>query len=450
MKSSYLLRTLRDFKFCSFGAAEMYFKEKKSQLMQHPFPVCIIQREKQENALSVILFRIFDQECKINLYLPHLTNYYSLLTVFIMMNSIDALLQAAEYIERCERGMRNKWQDLPDELILKISSYFEVKDLICFGQVSKRTRNISRDRSLWVTANLEEKTVKIELLELILSKGCKILNISDSTIVGSLSSKIESQLKVLNLSQSYWELPIQRLPGPVDCLMFEDFDVLEQLIWSCCSLQQLEMQGLCITPKMVASICKNGKTLQALNLRDSFVYESTYPYDTSYTVLKSNIQAIIKCCQELKELDLNFFNEHVGLPDIDLEFLARNITPNVEKLNLRNHGILDDQVKILLSRCDKIKTLNLEAYFMSDVSLTYIRKYLNFTLEELSLVDDGTGTEDGNDITFTGFLELKSMPKLKVLYLYHEKFDCEKIQNLRQHLPHMKISHTLCVCSQKN
>lgn len=213
-------------------------------------------------------FSFFDQENNINLYFPHLTNYYSPLTVFIMMSSIDALLQAAEYIERCERGMRNKWQDLPDELILKILSYSEVIDLISCGQVSNRTRNISQDSSLWVTANLQEKIVKTELIELILSKGCKILNISDSTIVGSLSSNIKSQLRVLNLSHSAWEHAL-----PEMYYHKENSDVLEQLLFSCCSLQELKMEGLCITSKMADGICKNGKTLQALNLNHSFVYE---------------------------------------------------------------------------------------------------------------------------------------------------------------------------------
>ena len=116
------------------------------------------------------------------------------------MNNNATLFQAAENIERCERGMRNKWQDLPDELILKILSYSEVKDLISSGQVSKRTRSISRDSSLWVTVNLEKKIVKAELLEMILIKGCKNLNISGSTIIGSLSSNIKSQSQLRNLT----------------------------------------------------------------------------------------------------------------------------------------------------------------------------------------------------------------------------------------------------------
>ena len=58
------------------------------------------------------------------------------------MSNNSALLQANEYTEMREGEMRRKWQDLPDELILKILSYSEVKDLISCGQLSKRTRNI--------------------------------------------------------------------------------------------------------------------------------------------------------------------------------------------------------------------------------------------------------------------------------------------------------------------
>ena len=72
-------------------------------------------------------------------------------------------------------------QDLPDELVLKIFSYSETKDLIICGQVSKRIRKISHDGSLWMKTNLEKKIVKAELLEMILGKGCKNLNIYNST-----------------------------------------------------------------------------------------------------------------------------------------------------------------------------------------------------------------------------------------------------------------------------
>ena len=354
------------------------------------------------------------------------------------MNSIATLLQAAKYVESFERSMRYKLQDLPDEIILKILSYADVKDLTSCGQLSKRIRNISQDNSLWVTASFEKKIVKLELLELILSKGCKILNISNSTIVGRLSSRIENQLRVLHLSQSSWGCPTLGCPDSV--YHERNIDVLEQLLFSCCSLQQLELRGLSITSNMAVSICKNGKTLQALNLSHSFVDESVL----DNIVPNGNLQAIFQCCQELKEINLNFINGEEGLSEesFDMKLLVNNISEKVEKLNLRNNDIKDDHIKILLSRCNKIKTLSLETYFMTDDSLTYIRKYLNHALEELSLVEDGTGVEDGNGITFTGFLELKSMPRLKILNLYHEK-NCVEIQYLRKHLPHIKISLSL-------
>ena len=95
-------------------------------------------------------------------------------------------------------------------------------------------------------------------------------------------------------------------------------------------------------------------------------------------------QSIIRCCQELKEIDLAY----VDMPQLtedDLEFLAKNISPNVVKLNLSHQDVEDDHIKILLSRCHKIKILNLEFTFVTKDLLKTIRQYLNLTLEELSL-----------------------------------------------------------------
>ena len=100
----------------------------------------------------------------------------------------------------------------------------------------------------------------------------------------------------------------------------------------------------------------------------------------------SDFQEIIKYCQELKELDLNFINEHDGINDDDLEFLVENISPNVERFNLIDHDIKDDHVKILLKRCKKIKILTLEATFITNETLKNIRKLLNLTLPKDSIL----------------------------------------------------------------
>ena len=67
------------------------------------------------------------------------------------------------------------------------------------------------------------------------------------------------------------------------------------------------------------------------------------------------MEEIIKWCQELKEVDLDGSN--AGLLR-DLEFLVKNITPNIEKLNLKSSLFVYELVKILFRRCSKIKALS--------------------------------------------------------------------------------------------
>ena len=112
------------------------------------------------------------------------------------------------------------FQSLPDELVLRILSYSETKDLITYGQVSKRFRRVSHDVTLWATANLEKKIVKTELLEMILQKGCRILKLCHSTIIGTLRSNIISQLTVLTFSQ------------PATWTGNKTIEVLEKLLFS--------------------------------------------------------------------------------------------------------------------------------------------------------------------------------------------------------------------------
>ena len=317
------------------------------------------------------------------------------------------------------------FQDLPDELVLKILGYSETKDLITYGQVSKRIRKISHDDTLWVTANLKKKIVRTELIEMILSKGCKSLNISDSTIIGSLSSNIKSELRALDLSQSAWA---KMRPGPK--VYEESFDFIEVLLFSCCSLQDLNMEGLMLTPKMVASICKNGKTLQVLNLNH---VETFLDYDRlNYTgVLRNdNLEAIIKCRQEL---DLDFVNGNdVWLDDEDKKILDKNASPNVVNLNLNNHDVKNgNNFRTLLIKV----LLTLRRILITSDSLETIRQHLNLTLEELSLAYY-------DYVCFTGIIELTRMSRFRTLNLYVNKCIGSKgveSQNIRQHLPPLMI-----------
>ena len=300
---------------------------------------------------------------------------------------------------------------------MKILSYLETKYLITSGQVSKRIRRISQDVP-WRTVNLERKIINTEILEMILRKGCKILNLHHCTIVGRLSLKIKSQLKFLNFqSSSIWSCDDE----------IEERPFLEELLSSCFSLQHLVIGCISLTPKMAASICKNGKTLQILNL-DSMIPPR---YVASHHI--NYFQEIIRCCQELKEVDLGHEVYERDF-NVDFEFLVKNISPNIEKLRYLSGGEpMNDHLKILLSRCNKIKALSLEETTISDDLLANIRQFLNLTLEELSF--------KLRNISLSSLLELKSMTRLKTLklYKYFGNIDDKEIQNLKQHLPHLMI-----------
>ena len=100
--------------------------------------------------------------------------------------------------------------------------------------------------------------------------------------------------------------------------------------------------------------------------------------------------------------------------------------------------VQDEDIKNMLSRCNKIKVLTLEGTPITSNSLKTIRRCLNLTLEELTLGYCGSFN--------LCFLELKTMSRLKILNLYYGynnstyiETEGKKVQNLRQQLPHLTI-----------
>ena len=91
--------------------------------------------------------------------------------------------------------------DVPDEVILRVFSNLAIKDFIRCGQVSKRIRAISQDKSLWLKINLYAKRfVATGFLEYVLKNGCKYLGLGFARIDGENMTCNASQLKHLDLS----------------------------------------------------------------------------------------------------------------------------------------------------------------------------------------------------------------------------------------------------------
>ena len=176
-----------------------------------------------------------------------------------------------------------KLEDFPPEILLKILSFLEINILLKCCQTSKKIRSICYDDSLWQTINLSKKKVPTEFLRKVIGYGCKSLNLSKATLVGTLRLKNKSQLTNLDL---------------LGCSAMSH--VFEELLKSCQFLQKLTFSQPLKFNTLSAMTSQNGKTLKVLNCWWEFQPRSDKNAD-----LKS-LQSIIENCTELK--DLNFWN----------------------------------------------------------------------------------------------------------------------------------------------
>ena len=106
------------------------------------------------------------------------------------------------------------------------------------------------------------------------------------------------------------------------------------------------------------------------------------------------------------------------------------------KKNITTFLVTDENVKDLVERCKQLSSLTLGdpvwkiGLKIDDIIMTTIIENLKLTLEELNVLDFG-------NISYEKLLELKSMPKLRLLN-YWEPSNKE-LENLQKYLPHLKI-----------
>ena len=85
------------------------------------------------------------------------------------------VLQPVSKCQKISPGLPYTIDDLPDELILEILSFMNVKEIIKCGQVSKRIRSICSDETLWQKVNLYNKIVPVDFLIRLVDNKCKYL-----------------------------------------------------------------------------------------------------------------------------------------------------------------------------------------------------------------------------------------------------------------------------------
>ena len=148
-----------------------------------------------------------------------------------------------------------------------------IKDLLNFGQVSKRYQRIASDGILWQKINLSWRRVPYKFIVKMVSCGTSYLSLSNACIThwGTKSKvdflpdfSLKNQLKYLDLQDCIksW------------CERSED-RFLAALVLSCHNLKKLSLKG-CMPPNMtplhktkfIKGILQNGATLKVLSLCD--------------------------------------------------------------------------------------------------------------------------------------------------------------------------------------
>ena len=283
------------------------------------------------------------------------------------------------------------FEDLPSEVQLKVFRFLKKDDLIRCGQVSKRMRAISHDKSLWPKINLSRKRVPSGFLQLIVNNGCKYLTLCDAKLEGTLNFPKPSQLT--NLDLKYCKA---------------NNEVLEQLLMSCHSLEKISLAHLPTNSKMLRNIClQNGHSLQVLVLAECKGLDL------------ESIEHIVNNCFDLKEINLDI----TYLAQDAIIFLVNKLEPKITNLSLAwLEAITDEHVKALISRCTNLKALDLRGTPITNNSVSKIIEYLMNSLEELSI--------SYTNINFDKLLELNSMLKLRSLNCLHlENAEVENLEN---------------------
>ena len=313
-------------------------------------------------------------------------------------------MEALQPVSKCQKMSPYTIDDLPDELILLVVSFLNMKEIIKCGQVSKRIRSICSDETIWQKVNLYNKIVPVKFLIHLIDNKCKYLSLLRSKIC--IFKLYGSPMKL----NQYCELKVLDL-GYCNA----DYQVVEELLSSCHSLENLSMKGYTLNSKIIEALSlKNGKTMKVLNL------------SSCKGLVLESIQLIVRNCLELRELNL----EYTNLSNESISLLSNELTTKIEKLSLNWLKIVkDEHIVAIVNRCKNLITLDLAFNSITNLSLNSIVENLRPTLEELDV--------NYTKVTFEKVLELRSMEKIRILNFWksnhypYEAMNLKKLLNLR-------------------
>jgi hypothetical protein len=161
---------------------------------------------------------------------------------------------------------------------------------------------------------------------------------------------------------------------------------------------------------------------------------------TTFTGLDLESMTNIVSCKTLTEISFRYSPSLYNSKEL-VQYLVENLSSDIEKVSLGGLKCLtDEHVKTLVQRCKKIKELELSgSRNITENSLTSIVEHS----DQIVKLDVSTTNVWAFLLPVQGsnlFLNLNSMPKLKVLNCQHPKRPAQETENLRKLMPRLNIN----------
>ncbi|XP_070781276.1 S-phase kinase-associated protein 2 [Enoplosus armatus] len=241
------------------------------------------------------------------------------------------------------------WDHLPDELLLKILFYLPLQDLLRMSTVCKRWHRLAFDESLWHSVDLEGLTHTGPALQQVLKTGVRRLRCPRS-FVEELHFTDTGPLQVVEMDLSSSVIPTS---------------ALESIICRCRLLEYLSLEGLRLSDTIISSLSKNPNLVQ-LNLSGCSGFSAPALSD------------MLKSCSSIEQLNVSwcdFNNDHV-------KSVVDNLSSGVTHLNLSGYreSLALDDVKVLVTRCPHIQTLDLSDSTLLTADCFPVLKQLEYLL----------------------------------------------------------------------
>ena len=270
------------------------------------------------------------------------------------------------------------------------------------------------------------------------SDSLKVLNLSgfcklDSQDIISIMSKCLN-LTEANFYFSSWDVPVSSVINAN----------------SAPNIKKLGLSGSAISIKDISTLVTQCNKLIHLDLtRAHFLHEPEHGnikfptkiqleslYMRGFEIELPYLEMLISSCENsLKVLDISYcrnmtpqaiqliVSRCLYLTAVNFcglkhtAFICQNLTPTIEKISLSHTDISNEDIKMLVRRCNKIKVLNIShTKVVINEAIDDIILYLSITLEKLSL--STCYSSPFSQFDCCPLFKLGSMPKLKYLWSF--------------------------------